>query len=168
MKKTLIVLALVVLAIVPVAAKGSFGVGLELGSPVGATFNYDFKGTKVDWEGYTTVGFGFIGGNNIDAVFGAQVKVVDFQISKAKFDVKVGAQAGLLVTLGESTTFGMSARGTVALSYDWLWKNVGNFTAYLRLAPGVKLTFSGGGVSPAFNFAGALGLVYHFGNPSLV
>lgn len=166
MKKTLIVLALVVLAIVPVAAKGSFGVGLELGAPVGVTFNYDLKGTKVDWEGYTTVGFGFIGGNNLDAVVGAQIKVVDFQISKAKFDVKVGAQAGAIVPFGEGP-FGVSLRGTAAISYDWLWKNVGNFTAYLRVAPGVKFTFAGG-FDAAFNIAGALGLVYHFGNPSVV
>ena len=158
MKKALIVLALVALAIVPVAAKG-FGIGLEAGTPSGVTFAYDLDDK---WEGYATVGFGFVGGNALDFVVGGQYKVTDFNIEKAQFEVKVGLQAGGILWLGDNGGFGISVRGTGAVSYDWTWKNVGDFSAYLRLGAGVGIGFSGDHAGAGFSFSGALGCVYYF------
>lgn len=154
MKKVLIVLALVALTIVPVAAKGVAGVGLEAGNPSGITFSY-----KIDnkWDGYATVGFAFVN-KALDAVVGGQYKVTDFQIGKASFDVNVGLQAGIFT---DFTSFGVAARATGSVSYDWTWKNVGDFTAYLRLAGGVGIGVSGDYAKAGFSWAGALGLLYH-------
>ncbi len=159
MKKVFIVLALVVLAIVPVAAKGVMGVGLEAGNPSGVTFDY-----KIDekWEGYTTVGFAFVGGKALDFVVGGQYKVTDFNIGKAQFDVKVGLQAGGILWLGDNSGFGIAVRGTGAVVYDWTWKNVGDFSAYIRLGLGVGIGVSGNHSGAGFSFSGALGCVYHF------
>ncbi len=157
MKKVLIVVALVALAIVPVAAKGVAAVGLELGQPTGITFDY-----KIDekWDGYTTVAFGFGSTSYIDAVVGGQYKITDFNIDKAKFDVNVGVQGGALIYLGDASGVAIAIRGTGSVSYDWTWKDVGDFTAYLRLGLGYAIALSEN-ARGGFSWAGALGLVYH-------
>ena len=159
MKKALIVLALIVLAVVPVMAKEGFAIGLELGQPTGVTFDY-----KIDskWDGYVTAAFGFGSTSYIDAVVGGQYKVTDFEIGKAQFDVNVGLQAGVNVLFGDTNAFAIAVRGTGSVSYDWTWKNVGDFTAYLRLALGARFKVSGDAELKPFSWAGALGLVYHF------
>ena len=158
MKKVLIVLALVALAIVPVAAKGIGAIGLEAGNPSGVTFDY-----KIDnkWDGYATIGFGFVGGNYLDFVVGGQYQAGSFEIGKAEFGVNVGLQAGGILWFGENGGFGVSVRGTGSVSYDWTWKNVGDFTAYIRLGAGVGIGFAGDHAGAGFSFSGALGLVYH-------
>lgn len=159
MKKALIVIALIVLALVPVMAKEGFALGIELGEPTGVTFGY-----KVDdkWDGYVTAAVGFGKVSYLDAVCGAQFKVTDFKIGKAQFDVNVGGQAGINLLFGDSNALAIAVRGTGSVSYDWTWKNVGDFTAYLRLALGARFKVSGEASLDTFSWAGALGCVYHF------
>ena len=157
MKKVLIVLALVALAIVPVAAKGVAAVGLELGQPTGITFNYDID---KKWDGYATVAFGFGKASYINALVGGQYKVTDLQIGKADFDVNVGLQAGALFWFGEAKGVSIAARATGAVSYDWTWKNVGDFTAYIRLGIGYGFAISDG-AKGGISWSAALGCVYH-------
>ncbi len=165
MKKAIVIIALVAMIIVPVAAKSvlptknsGFAVGLELGEPTGITFDY-----KIDskWDGYITAAFGFGSNSYIDAVLGGQYKVTDFKIDKAKFDVNVGVQAGALIYLGDASGIAIAARGTGSISYDWTWKNVGDFTAYLRAGIGYAIALSES-VSGGITFNAALGCVYHF------
>jgi len=159
MKKALIVIALIVLALVPVMAKDGFALGIELGEPTGVTFGY-----KVDdkWDGYVTAAVGFGRVSYLDAVCGAQFKVTDFKIGKAQFDVNVGGQAGINLLFGDANALAIAVRGTGSVSYDWTWKNVGDFTAYLRLALGARFKVSGEASLDTFSWAGALGCVYHF------
>jgi hypothetical protein len=159
MKKVLIVLALVVLAVVPVMAKEGFALGIELGQPSGVTFGYKVNDK---WDGYVTAAVGFGKVSYLDAVAGAQFKVTDFEIGKAKFDVNVGGQAGINYTFDGTNTLAIAVRGTGSVSYDWTWKDVGDFTAYIRLAAGVRFKVLGDGSLDLFNWAGALGCVYHF------
>ena len=165
MKKAIVIIALIAMIIVPVAAKsilpssekGGFAVGLELGQPSGITFDY-----KIDskWDGYITAAFGFGSNSYIDAVLGGQYKVTDFNIDKAKFDVNVGLQAGALIYLGNANGIALAFRGTGSISYDWSWKNVGDFTAYLRAGVGYAIGLSES-VSGGITFNAALGCVYH-------
>ena len=159
MKKALIVIALIVLVLVPVMAKEGFALGIELGEPTGVTFGY-----KVDdkWDGYVTAAVGFGKVSYLDAVCGAQFKVTDFKIGKAQFDVNVGGQAGINLLFGDANALAIAVRGTGSVSYDWTWKNVGDFTAYLRLAFGARFKVSGEASLDTFSWAGALGCVYHF------
>lgn len=165
MKKAIVIIALIAMIIVPVAAKsilpsqqkGGFAIGLELGQPTGITFDY-----KIDskWDGYITAAFGFGNGGYIDAVLGGQYKVTDFKIDKAKFDVNVGLQAGANIGLGDSKGVRIAVRGTGAVSYDWTWKNVGDFTAYLRAGLGYAIALSDS-VTGGITWNAALGCVYH-------
>ena len=165
MKKAIVIIALVAMIIVPVAAKsvlpstqkGGFAVGLELGQPTGITFDY-----KIDskWDGYITAAFGFGGNGYIDVVAGGQYKVTDFKIDKAQFDVNVGLQAGADIVLGDNGGVRLAFRGTGSVSYDWTWKNVGDFTAYLRMGIGYAIALSDS-VAGGLSWNAALGCVYH-------
>ena len=160
MKKVIIVLALVALAIVPLAAKGAAAVGVELGQPTGITFRYDMDGK---WDGYATVAFRF-GSKSaaIAAAIGGEYKVTDFNIEKAKFNVNVGIQSGAYIGIGDNSGhITVPVLGTGSVSYDWTWKNVGDFTAYIRLGLGIAIGLGTDGGGLGFGFAGALGLVYH-------
>ena len=165
MKKAIVIVALVAMIIVPVAAKSilptqksSLAVGIELGQPTGITVSYDIDSK---WDGYITAAFGF-GSNSgyIDAVLGGQYKAGEFKIEKAKFDVNVGLQAGAIINLGEGGGVGLAVRGTGSVSYDWTWKNVGDFTAYLRAGVGPKISFANE-VKVDITWNAALGCVYH-------
>ncbi len=165
MKKAIVIVALVAMIIVPVAAKSilptqksSLAVGIELGQPTGVTVSYDIDSK---WDGYITAAFGF-GSNSgyIDAVLGGQYKAGEFKIEKAKFDVNVGLQAGAIINLGEGGGVGLAVRGTGSVSYDWTWKNVGDFTAYLRAGVGPKISFANE-VKVDITWNAALGCVYH-------
>lgn len=159
MKKVLIVLALVALAVLPVAAKkGIEAVGVEVGEPTGITILFPIENKKLD--GYATAAFRFGSTNSVDVLAGGQYEVTTFKIEKAKFGVNAGLEAGLSVILGEGGGVGVSGRGTVSVDYDWTWKNVGDFTAYLRAGLGYGVRFSSD-VSGAISFCAALGLVYH-------
>jgi len=160
MKKVIIILALVALVIVPVAAKGIAAVGLELGQPTGVTFRYDMDGK---WNGYATVAFRF-GSEHaaIAAAVGGEYKVTDFKIDKAQFNVNVGIQSGAYIGVGNNSghvTIPVLATGSV--SFDWTWKNVGDFTAYIRLGAGVAIGVGSDGAGAGFAWGGALGCVYH-------
>ena len=160
MKKVIIVLALVALAIVPLAAKGAAAVGVELGQPTGITFRYDMDGK---WDGSATVAFRF-GSKSaaIAAAIGGEYKVTDFNIDKAKFNVNVGIQSGAYIGIGDNSGhITVPVLGTGSVSYDWTWKNVGDFTAYIRLGLGIAIGLGTDGGGLRFGFAGALGLVYH-------
>ncbi len=165
MKKAIVIIALVAMIIAPVAAKSifpsqqksGFRLGLEAGQPSGITFGY-----KIDnkWDGYITAAFGFGNAGYIDAVLGGQYKVAEFKINKEVFDVNVGLQAGANFVLGESKGVKLAARGTASVSYDWTWKNVGDFTAYLRAGVGYAFALSDS-VTAGISYNAALGCVYH-------
>jgi len=164
MKKTIAIVALVAMIIVPVAAKSvlptsknSVAVGLELGQPSGLTVAFDIN---EKWDGYITAAFGFGSSNYIDAVFGGQYKVAEFKIDKAVFDVNVGAQAGINFVLGDNRGFMVAGRGTASVSYDWTWKNVGDFTAYLRGGVGYRVALAEN-LNSGISWNVALGCVYH-------
>ena len=165
MKKTIVIIALVAMIIAPLAAKsilpsqqkGGFAIGLELGQPAGITFDY-----KIDnkWDGYITAAFGYVGSTYIDAVLGGQYKVAEFKVDKAVFDVNVGVQAGANILLGNAKGVMIAARGTASISYDWTWKNVGDFTAYLRGGCGYAFALTDS-LTGSISWNAALGCVYH-------
>lgn len=174
MKKVIVILALVAMIIVPVAAKSvlptsvlptsvlptqksSFAVGIELGQPAGITVNYDIDSK---WDGYITAAFGFGKPYYIDAVLGGQYKVGEIKIDKAKIDVNVGLQAGANIVLGDNPGVKLAFRGTGSLSYDWKWKDVGDFTVYLRGGCGYAIALSKSATS-GISWNAALGCVYH-------
>lgn len=156
MKKALIVLALVVLALVPVMAKGATAIGGEAGYPAsGLSVNFDFNN---DIDGFATVGFWYDGG--LEAIIGGQVKVLDFSVEKAKFFLSVGGEAGVLLGFRRDTGTKIIAAGTVSLNYNFKVDN-SRFRTYLRLGPGVSVKFNHEGTKFAPDFIGALGLVYY-------
>lgn len=161
MKKVLIVLALVALVLVPVAAKKATTVGGELGEPTGATFGFK---TDKDWNTYVTAGAYLGSYAYLDAAVGEEVKVAEFNIDKAKFDVNVGGQIGLNLGLHKDYRyFAVAVRATGSVSYDFSINNSSDWTAYIRLALGARFKISGetdGAFNP-FSWAGVLGLVYH-------
>ena len=156
MKKALIVLALVVLALVPVMAKGATAIGGEAGYPAsGFALNFDFSDNV---DGFATVGFWYDGG--LEALIGGQVKVLDFSIDKAKFFLSVGGEAGVLFGFTRDAGIKVVAAGTVSLNYNFKVDNA-RFRTYLRLGPGVSVKFNNEGTKFAPDFIGALGLVYY-------
>ena len=160
MKKVLIVLALVALVLVPVAAKGATAIGGEFGEPTGITFRYDMEDK---WDGYATVGGSFWGSHGyLNAAVGAEIKVADFNIDKAKFNVNVGAQVGFDFSFNKDYAYtAIAARGTGSVSYDFTINNKSDFTAYIRLGLGARFKLSGEADINLFSLAGVLGLVYH-------
>lgn len=158
MKKVIIILALVALAIVPLAAKGVGAIGLELGQPTGITIRYDMDGK---WNGYATGAFRFGNTSAIAIAVGGEFKVSDFNIDKAKFLVNAGIQSGVYIWTGDVSGLSIPVLGTVSVSYDWTWKNVGDFTAYLRAGLGYAIGI-GENISGEIAFNAALGMVYHF------
>ncbi len=156
MKKALFVIALIALVVVPVAAKGIETIGLEVGEPTGIVAGYSIDKT---WNGYTKIGLGFISGNKLDIITGAEYKIAEFKVEREKFDINVGGQTGLRINLGQ-TSVEMPLYATGAIAYDWRWKDVGSFTAYIRLGFGLSLQFKDNfSVVPAGN--GVIGCVYH-------
>ena len=156
MKKTLIVLALVVLALVPVMAKGATAIGGEAGYPAsGFTVNFDVNDNI---DGFATVGYWYRGG--LEALAGGQVKIVDFNIEKAKFFVSVGAEAGGLISFKDEVSTKVIVAATGSLNYNFTIDKA-HFRTYLRLGPGVSFTFNSDGVKIGPDFIGALGLVYY-------
>lgn len=155
MKKVVIVLALVVLVLVPVAAKGIGAIGLEAGDPSGITWKFDIN---KKWEGYAILGLGFRG--YLDAALGSQYKITEFQAGKLTFDVKVGGQVAALMHFGTYGYTQLAVRGTGAICYNFSIENTGDFTVYLRLAlgPSFRLTNSFG---VDFGWTSALGCVYY-------
>lgn len=155
MKKVLIVLALVALVLVPVAAsnkKTISGIGGEAGYPAaGLTVTFDFS-EKLD--GYATAGYWY--GGYAEVLAGAQGKIADFKIGDEVFDVKLGGLVG--AQIGGSLRLIVAFTG--AVSYDFSINNNADFTAYLRLGPGVSFRFGEEQLIHA-DFVGALGLVYH-------
>jgi len=156
MKKALIVLALVVLALVPVMAKGTTAIGGEAGYPAsGFTVNFDVNNNI---DGFATVGFWYDGG--LETLVGGQVKVLDFSIDKAKFFVSVGGEVGVLFGFKADTGTKVVAAFAASLNYNFKVDNA-KFRTYLRLGPGVSFKFNSDGAKPAFDFIGAIGLVYY-------
>ena len=157
MKKVVIILALVALTIVPLAAKGVGAIGLELGQPTGITIRYDMEGK---WNGYATGAFRFGNTSAVAIAVGGEFKVSDFNIDKAKFLVNAGIQSGVYIWMGDASGISVPILGTVSLSHDWTWKNVGDFTVYLRAGLGYAIAI-GENISGGIAFNAALGLVYH-------
>ena len=160
MKRFIVIIALIAMLIVPAAAKGSFaiGAGIEAGQPMGITVDYQYSDVT---DIYAVGGFGFGPANYIDVAVGAQRNVTGFSIKDAWFDVSIGCQLGALFYFNDAKTFALDSRVTAALSYDWTWKNVGDFTAYLRGGAGLKFDISGG-TSVALAWSSTLGCIYHF------
>ena len=156
MKKVLLVLLLVALALVPAtaaerASKTDLAVGLNLGTNSGVGVQYRMN----DFDLIGNLGFGFIGGSNLSFDAAANYKVTEFNIDKAQFDVTVGGGVAMAVPLGEGD-FRLAAIAPVGVVYSM---NDRDFPLdfYLRVAPGLQ-------VIPAidFYFAGYLGALWRF------
>lgn len=161
MKKTTILIALLIAAIaLPLAAapsldlakasKGQFGLGLNLGTCLGAAAKFD----NDSWDLYGNIGFGAIG-KVLFAEAGAELPVADFKIESAKFNVVCGgmAQAGIA-----NNFLYVGLLGTGAISYEFSDVPI---DTYLRLGAGVGLSITSE-ITVGFAYSGAIGATYMF------
>lgn len=133
--------------------KDSFGIGLNLGTNTGVIVNYGFG--KFDLE--AIVGFGFIGGNGLNAEVAGNFCLVDF--AKGNFDgsmpLTIGAE-GYLATNFDFFRFGALVPVKVAYTFPKF-----PMSLYIRVAPGIDFDCSND-FKPGFAFHGSLGATYNF------
>lgn len=152
MKKTLIILALIAMVIVPVAAVEleDFQVGLEAGYPgLGLTGVYELKD---DFDITASVNYNW--GKALNIKVGALHDIVAFKVTdNVVFPVKVGAETIVNIAKGN---FWVGALALGSVNYDFQIKDL-DFTAFVRLGLGLKTE-----KNKYFAFDGVLGCVYHF------
>lgn len=160
MKKAFLVILLVAVMVLPLtaassfsltkASKGAFGVGLNLGTNLGAAVKFD----NSDWDLYGNVGFGALSkGVAIEA--GAELKVTEFKIDKANFLVNAGLM--IPVAVGNNLLT-VGALGTGSIVYEF--KDV-PLHAYLRVGAGVNIVILPA-FKVAFGYSGAIGATWMF------
>ncbi len=85
MRKVLLTVVVITLILVPVSAKNSFAVGVNLGTNMGAGVQYQMK----DFDLVGNVGYGLLHGVlSVDAA--ASYTVTNFTINKVRIDVTGG------------------------------------------------------------------------------
>ena len=160
MKRFLTVCILITVVLFSIVAKEGFKVSFEVGRPLGISIGYQIN-DKID--AYLTGSFGFGSRNFVDEVIGVQYKVTSFSIKTSTFNVLTGVQVGATQFFkNEDRGDGiiLVTRVTGALTYDWTWKNVGDFSVYLKtgLGTGFRLT---GDTSTCFSWNVVLGCSYY-------
>lgn len=163
MKKTLLVLLLIVALVMPLAAapklnikqasKGALCVGVNLGTNLGVALKWDNR----NWDLYANVGYGVVGAVGIQAELGAELPVSEFKVGNETMKVNAGIMAPLYIGVSSSAAyFGVGALATAAVSYEF---RDFPLEVYTRLGLGVGMT-----ITPAFGvgfgYSGALGAVY--------
>lgn len=164
MKKALLIIMIAAAIVLPLAAapslnvsnvtnNGQFGVGLNLGTNLGAAVKWDTS----TWDVYANIGAGYIGGGGFHfaAEPGAELKVTEFKIEKAQFDVNAGAMIPVSVS---NTGVSVGFLGTGSVSYEF--KDF-PLQAYLRVGLGINMVFADPFVI-GFGYSGAIGGTYMF------
>ncbi len=151
MKKITLIVLVVSLVLVPVFAKNSLALGVNLGTNAGLGIQYRMS----DFDLVGNVGYGFFDGYlSVDGA--ASYKVADFKIEQAVFDVTVGGGAYVGVPLSSSAKLGLALFVPVGVQYslnnkDW------PLDFYLRLAPGYWLR-----PTPYFYMGAYVGALWRF------
>lgn len=133
MKKASLIVVIITLILIPVTAKNSVALGLNLGTNMGLGVQYQMKG--VDLVG--NVGYGLLHGViSVDAA--ASYTVTDFTIGKARIDVTAGAGGYVGVPLTKDGDVSVSALVPVGLKYSMPNQDV-PLDFYLRVSPGIQI-----------------------------
>ncbi|MCK9548163.1 MAG: hypothetical protein RBS49_00700 [Sphaerochaeta sp.] len=151
MRKTVLVLLVMTLVLVPVSAKNSFAAGVNLGSNAGLGFQYRLS----DFDLVGNIGYGFFDGYlSVDAA--ASYKVTDFKIEQAAFDVTVGGGAYVGIPVSGAKSLGLAVIVPVGLKYSLDNPDL-PLDFYLRLAPGYWIK-----PTPYFYMGGYIGALWRF------
>lgn len=154
MKKVIIVLALAVLMILPVAAKKQQQIGLEVGMVDGVNYR-----KNLDKNMNLTASVGTYGFSSVYGAVGALYESKTVSIDKAKFYHQYGAQVELGVDLAYGA-FYVAPMVMAEVDYDFKWLDT-TFTTFLRLSYGPSISFAGSGVAFDFgHFGASLGLIH--------
>ncbi|MDD4082666.1 MAG: hypothetical protein WC162_05200 [Sphaerochaetaceae bacterium] len=160
MKKKLVLILLVVLALSPLMAAKSFsfdkilnsdendwGIGLNLGLPTGVVAELNSE----DYDFYINLGYDYYYG--FSGAVGVDYKVTEFEIEKAKFDIGIGGEIPVSVTSGFFLVKGLFT-GSLSYQFEDL-----PLKAYARLGVGAEFNTSDGF---GFGYGGGIGAIYHF------
>jgi len=159
MRKKIILILLVVLALTPLMAANSFsfdeilssdkewGIGLNIGNPTGVMAELNNK----DYDFYLNLGFDYNYG--FSGAVGVDYKVTEFEIKNAKFDVGVGGEVPVAFT---SSVFLIKGLFTGSVSYQF--EEI-PLKAYARVGLGAEFNTSNG---LGFGSGGGIGAIYHF------
>lgn len=170
MKKKILVLFIVaILAAVPAMAddielpfdsvgtseKGTWGVGLNLGTNLGATVKYGYGIFDI----YGNVGLSFIGGLGVTVEPGVDFVVYDVDFGGGHhMPITVGAMIPVGIFIGN--TFGLNISTLVSGGLHYKIPDV-PVSFYLRLGLGLRLD-----IMPSFGlgfgYSGAIGVLYEF------
>ncbi|HOQ93880.1 MAG: hypothetical protein QM434_08185 [Spirochaetota bacterium] len=133
MRKVLLTVVVITLILVPVSAKNSFAVGVNLGTNMGAGVQYQMK----DFDLVGNVGYGLLHGVlSVDAA--ASYTVTNFTINKVRIDVTGGVGGYLGVPFTTDGDLAVSVIVPVGLKYSMPNKDV-PLDFYLRVSPGLQV-----------------------------
>ena len=161
MKKKLVLILLIVLALSPLMAANSFsfdevlngeknwGIGLNLGNPTGLMAELNTK----DYDFYLNLGFDYNYNFGFSGAVGVDYKITEFNIEKAKFDVGIGGEVPVAVTSGFFLVKGLFT-GSVSYQFEEI-----PLKTYIRLGLGAEFNTSNGF---GFGSGGGIGAIYHF------
>jgi len=161
MRKKIILIILVVLALTPLMAANSFsfdnilnneknwGIGLNLGTSAGVIVELNNK----DYDFYLNFGFDVYSSGFSGAV-GVDYKITEFNIEKAKFDVGIGGEVPVIFTSEIIIIKGLFT-GSVSYQFEEI-----PLKTYIRLGLGAKINIYKGILEPSFG--GGIGVIYQF------
>jgi hypothetical protein len=166
MKKLVLVLVLVAIILVPVtsaaletssAAKSKYAVGLNLGTNSGIGFQYKMN---KDFDLIGNLGLNNFATTRLSLDAAVNVKVYQFSIEDADFDVTVGLGGYVGIPLQSGVGFDVSALVPVGVVYSFD-EDIAPIDVYLRLAPGVQL-IKDGAFKLGLGFSGYFGGLWRF------
>lgn len=152
MKKFIIVLAIVVLAALPVVAKGT-QVGAEAGIVSGINYRTEL-GNKFNF----TATAGVYNFDSVSAAAGVLWEMDPVKIDKAEFVHQFGFQGEIGIHAG---TFYIAPMALGEIGYSFKWINNTMFTAFFRVAYGPSFWFNSDGSGASWNhFDASIGLIH--------
>jgi hypothetical protein len=166
MKKLVLVLVLVAMILVPVtsaametssAAKSTYAVGLNLGTNSGIGFQYKLN---KDFDLIGNLGLDNFATTRLSFDAAVNVKVYQFSIEDADFDVTVGAGAYVGIPLQSGLGFDVSAIVPVGIVYSFD-EDIAPIDLYIRLAPGLQI-IKANVIDLGFDFMGYIGGLWRF------
>ncbi|MDD3059036.1 MAG: hypothetical protein EOM32_08555 [Spirochaetia bacterium] len=156
MKRVLLVLLLVALALVPAtaaerASKTDLALGLNLGTSASIAAQYRMD----SFDLIANIGFGFLN-EYLSAEVAANFKVAEFKIENADFDITVAGGAYFGIPLASDSKFGFAAIAPIGLVYSFSNSDA-PIDLYLRVTPGLWIV-------PAFDvyYDGYVGAMWRF------
>jgi hypothetical protein len=164
-KKVFIVLAVVCLLATPLMAansykgstdKGSFGIGLNLGTNTGVGMRFGMGNFDV----LANVGLNNFSTNTLsaDAAVSYLVYTIDGGNKYIQFPITVGAGGSCAMTFGDDFSISVAALVPVGIEYTFVDVPI---TCYLRIAPGVQI-LSANDLHIGLGFAGYIGALWNF------